>query len=136
VVVIDLRRATTGVERRDKKMHEKILETARFPNAVFHVERVNVPRTLRQGTNDLQLHGTLDFHGGRHPVSLSAQATLEGNQVRASGWLEIPYVDWGIPDPSFFVLRVAKVVTVEITAVGRLEGRLAGDQATLPGRPR
>lgn len=135
-VVIDLTRANTGSPRRDAKMHERILETDRYPKAVFHVERINLPRGLRQGANDLQLHGTLEFHGTSHPVSLPAQVTLTGNQVQASGWLQIPYVDWGLVDPSFFVLRVAKVVTVEVTASGRLEGRLTGDNALLPGRPR
>jgi polyisoprenoid-binding protein YceI len=135
-VVVDLTGATTGNDRRDRKMHERILATGRYPQAVFHLERVNLPRPLRQGENDLQLHGTVDFHGASHPVSLSARATLTGNQVRASGWLEVPYVQWGIPDPSFFLLRVAKVVTVEVTAVGRLEGRLIGDGATQSSRPR
>lgn len=124
-VVIDLTGAETGVERRDSKMHEKILETDRFPKAVYRVERIDVPdRHLELGRNDLQLHGTLEFHGATHPVSVPAVASLEGDRVSATAWIEVPYVEWGLPDPSFFVLRVGKSVRVEIEAAGRLEGNL------------
>lgn len=124
-VVIDLSGAETGIERRDRKMHEQVLETDRFPEAVYRVERIDLPdRSLQPGRNDLQLHGSLEFHGATHPVSVPAVATLENGRVSATAWIEVPYVDWGLPDPSFFVLRVGKTVRVEIEAAGRLEGDL------------
>ena len=46
-IVLDLASASTGNSRRDKKMHEKILETARYPQAVLHVERVDGDSTAR-----------------------------------------------------------------------------------------
>jgi polyisoprenoid-binding protein YceI len=128
-VRVDLREADSGIERRDHKMHGKILDTGLYPDAVFHVERIDLPHSLRQGTNDLQLHGTMEFHGASHPVSLPAVAELAGDEVTATAWFAVPYVDWGLKDPSFFVLRVAKVVQVEIQAVGRLEGKLPEESA-------
>lgn len=122
-VRMDFTDATTGVGRRDRKMHGKILETERYPGAVFHLERVEVPNTLHQGENDVELRGTVDFHGSSHLVTFPAIVTLKGGQVRAQGWLEIPYIAWGLRDPSFFLLRVAKVVTVEIDVAGQLEGK-------------
>lgn len=123
-VVVDLTRAETGVARRDEKMHEKILKTDRHPSAVFRPDRVDVPEPIQQGANDLQVHGNLEFHGSTHRVSLVTRAVLDGDRVTATARLEIPYVEWGVDDPSFFVLRVAKVVTVEIHATGRLAGAL------------
>lgn len=122
-VRMDFTDASTGIGRRDRKMHSKILETGRYPGAVFHVEGVELPATLHQGENDVQLRGTVDFHGSSHLVTFPATVTLRGGQVRAKGWLEIPYIAWGVRDPSFFLLRVAKVVTVELDIAGQLEGR-------------
>lgn len=123
-LVIDLGGAETGVGRRDKKMHAKILETDRYPTAVFRVNRIDLPRSLQQGRNELQLHGELELRGTRHPVLLPAVAQLDGDRITATAWLDIPYIDWGLEDPSFFVLRVAKTVRVEIETAGRLEGTL------------
>ena len=115
---MDFSGATTELKRRDRKMHQKILETHRYPGATFHVERVVVPRQLRPGKNDVQLWGKVDFHGASHEVSLPAEVTLDGQGFRARGWIEVPYISWGLRDPSVFLMRVAPVVTVEVDVVG------------------
>lgn len=120
-VVVDLAGAETGIERRDRKMHEKVLESDRFPTAVYTLERIDLPGPLQQGRNEVQLHGILDFHGSSHPVAVPAVATIDGERLSATGWLEVPYVDWGLPDPSFFILRVGKTVRVELEVAGRLD---------------
>ena len=123
-VVIDLTASDTGIARRDRKMQEQVLKTDRFPHAVFRVSRIDFLGPLQQGGNDLQLHGQLDLAGTAHDVSVLAHADLDGDHVTASAWLDVPYVDWGLHDPSFFVLRVAKVVRVTMTIEGRLEGEM------------
>jgi polyisoprenoid-binding protein YceI len=120
-VVLDLTNAETGNARRDRKMHAKILETGRFPRAVFHLQRID-GALHRQGTSELQLHGLLDLHGATHRIALPAVARVQGDQVTADGVLTIPYVRWGLADPSIFLLRVGKEVEVQIRAVGRLVG--------------
>ena len=121
-IVMDAASARTGNNRRDRKMHEKILESRRFPDIVFDVQRVsgNIRRT---GRSDLQLEGYLDFHGDRRLIELPVVATTpDGNHVTATGTLLIPYVQWGLRDPSFLLLRVGKEVRVTIKAVGRMAG--------------
>jgi len=124
-IIIDLADSDTGIQRRDRKMHDQVLHSDEFATAVYHVHRIDLPEHLRQGRNDLQLHGLLDIDGGSHPIDVPAEATLEGNRVVAVGELEIPYVAWGLRDPSFFVLRVAKQVHVELRIAGTLQGDLA-----------
>jgi YceI-like domain len=77
----------------------------------------------------VQLHGTLQFHGLSHPCAVPARVTLDGDRVTATGELDVPYVDWGLRDPSFFVLRVAKEVKVELRVAGRLSGPVPGREA-------
>jgi polyisoprenoid-binding protein YceI len=120
-IVVDLLEADTGVARRNRKMHEKILETQRYPRAVFSLERIDLPSPLRPGRNTLQLHGVLDLHGSRHALSLPVVAIVEGEEVTATGFTTIPYVEWGLRDPSYLLLRVAKEVRVDVKATGRLK---------------
>jgi len=123
-VVIDLTASDTGIARRDRKMQEQVLKTDKHPHAVYRVSRIDLLGPLQQGRNDLQLHGRLDLAGTTHEVSVLAHADLDGDHVTASAWLDVSYVDWGLHDPSFFVLRVAKVVRVTMTIEGRLEGEM------------
>jgi polyisoprenoid-binding protein YceI len=118
-IVLDATSANTGNARRDRKMHEKILESRRFPDIIFDVQRV-AGKINPVGRSNLQLHGILDFHGDRRNLVLPVVATSDGSRVTATGKLVIPYVEWGLKDPSFLLLRVAKEVTVTVRAVGRL----------------
>jgi polyisoprenoid-binding protein YceI len=117
--VMDLTSASTGNGRRDRKMHAKILESARFPKAVFTLERLD--GTIKPvGTSDLLLHGTLDFHGAHRQMLIPAQVRVEGERLTGRCHVTIPYIEWGLADPSFLLLRVAKSVDVTIEVTGRL----------------
>lgn len=118
-ILLDASTAISGNRRRDRNMHEKILESLRFPDIVFSIDRVS--GSVRPvGRSEVQLHGTLGFHGTKRPFSLLAVANSDGQRVTATGSVVVPYLDWGLKDPSFFLLRVAKVVTVRIKAAGRV----------------
>ena len=119
-ITIDLTTAQTGNKSRDKDMHEKVLETGKYPLAVFRAEKIRgtVPAS---GAGQVTLDGTLSFHGSDHKMSLPAKIDVQGSRVKADTQFEIPYVEWGLHDPSVVMLRVAKVVSVKVQAVGTLE---------------
>ncbi|HSU82669.1 MAG TPA: YceI family protein [Thermoanaerobaculia bacterium] len=119
--VLDATSAETGVSRRDRKMHEKILESQRYPDIVFEPQRFS-GELNPVGRSQLELHGMLEMHGTKRPVDMTVVATSDGTQVKGSGMMIVPYLDWGLKDPSFFLLRVEKEVRVTIHAVGRLSG--------------
>src|SRR4030095_6966973 len=75
-IVMDATSANTGNGRRDRKMHEKILESRRLPDLTFDVHHVG-GAIHRTGKSDLQLEGTLDFHGDRRMINLPVTATTE-----------------------------------------------------------
>lgn len=118
-ILLDATTAMTNNRRRDRKMHEKILESLHFPDIVYSINRVS--GGLRPvGRSELQLHGTLEFHGVKRPFSVIAVAISDGKRLTATGSVDVPYLDWGLRDPSFFVLRVSKEVTVRLNIVGSL----------------
>jgi polyisoprenoid-binding protein YceI len=126
--VLDAPSAQTGVSRRDRKMHEKILESRRYPDIIFDVQRFS-GQLNPVGRSQLELHGMLDLHGMKRPMDMTVIATSDGTRVTGTGMMIVPYLDWGLKDPSFFILRVEKEVRVTIHAVGRLS---AGEN--VPGR--
>jgi len=48
------------------------------------------------------------------------EAEIVGGDFTAHGQFDIPYVEWGLKDPSTFILRVAKEVQVTIETEGTI----------------
>lgn len=118
-LVFDATSTQTGHEGRDRKMHEEVLESARFPEIVFTPAKID-KRVDDMGNGDVRLTGTLAIHGADHPFTIAARVRRNGDKVSATGSFDIPYVAWGMNDPSVFVLRVAKVIKVRFSTVGTL----------------
>lgn len=119
LLIIDLIGAKTGNAKRDRKMHQEVLESKLFPKVEF-TPRMTEGVLPLQGFGDLQLEGEVALHGSRHPATLQVRAKRVDQRVEATFTLEIPFVKWGLKDPSVFVLRTDKVVQVE----GSIEGNL------------
>lgn len=111
---------TTDHNKRDKKMHKKVLESEMYPDIVFsaqHVEGVVKP----EGDSDVTLVGTLELHGDRHEVEIPAHVHLEGEHLTGAGGFTVPFVAWGMKDPSILMFRVAKEVQIHLTLSGTID---------------
>ena len=137
-IVVDATSGNTGNAKRDRKMHESVLRSAEFPRIEFSPSSV-VGTLDEAGTSRLRVSGTLRLLGNDHPLEVPVEVTPEGGLVRARATLTVPYVAWGLEDPSVFVLRVGKTVELEVELVGRLgrgpEPRKPEDSAGPAGAP-
>lgn len=120
LVVADARATTTGNGLRDATMHGDVLETDRFPDIRFRPTGVDGASLGDDGEFTGTLRGTLTLHGSTHELDLPVHGRLVGDDVTASCRFTIPYVAWGLRDPSVLFLTVAKTVAVEVRAVGRM----------------
>jgi polyisoprenoid-binding protein YceI len=114
--------APTGVSgngSRDKRMHKEILETAKYPEVVFRPTRVE-GKVAEQGTSDIKLAGVFSIHGTDHDLTALVHATLTTDHWHGTCTFQVPYVKWGIKDPSNFLLRVKPVVNVELELAGEV----------------
>jgi len=118
-VTIDATTADTGNKKRDKKMHGKVLLTADHPEIVLQPDRLE-GELAQQGASDVTLHGAIEILGQSHVVSVPMHIEIDDGHFTANFEFEIPYVEWGLEDPSTFVLRVAKVVEITIEATGMI----------------
>ena len=122
-IVIDARSAQTGIDARDREMHEKVLESERFPEIVLRAGRLEVLRR-DAASADVLLHGTLEIRGAAHAVAIPATVRgSTGDRVVVESHFRVPYVAWGLRDVSNLVLRVAKDVEVRVRAEGRVSNR-------------
>lgn len=118
-IVVDATSADTGHEGRDEDMHKKVLESDAFGTFVFRPTET-VGALAASGTSSIELRGELEIHGGVHTVSLPTEVSVEGDRLTGTATLEVPYVDWGMKNPSKLFLRVQKFVTVQIELSGQL----------------
>jgi len=116
-IAVDARQALTGNHQRDKKMHDEVLETGRYPRIVFRPDRIEGP-IAAAGRSVIRIVGMLTLHGADHPMIFEATVEEDGDRVRGELEMQIPYVEWGMKDPSLFVMRAAKTVTVKVRVEG------------------
>lgn len=116
-LVVDLATADTGNKSRDKTMHQEVLEDAKYPVATFRASRFqgSVPQ---QGDAEVVLEGVMNLHGADHPMKLVGKLHAGDGKLAAEVDVPVPFVEWGLHDPSWFVLKVAKVVKVHVHAEG------------------
>jgi polyisoprenoid-binding protein YceI len=118
-IVVDATSGATGNDGRDEKMNREVLESGRFSEIVLVPGRLD-GQVAADGTGTLVVEGVLRLHGAEQQVRWPVAVAATGDRVRATGRFQVPYVAWGLHDPSVFVLRVGKEVAVEVEAVGTL----------------
>lgn len=119
-IVIDATSGESGDKGRDRRMHNDVIESAKFPEISFRPARIlrqSAPLDLTApGTFTLQ--GVLTLHGQEHPLSLSVTLHPRSGGGTAETRFDIPYVAWGMKDPSTFILRVEKQVHLDVEVTG------------------
>jgi polyisoprenoid-binding protein YceI len=118
-LVVDAASAETGDGARDKNMHKTVLESARYPEIVFRPDRV-VGKVAAQGASQVKLHGVFSIHGAEHEIEMPVEVEARDGEYRASVKFAIPFVQWGMKDPSTLFLRVDKHVDIAIHTVAKV----------------
>jgi polyisoprenoid-binding protein YceI len=120
-VVVAAGSGNSGDQGRDKKMNADVLETARFAEVSF------APKSYQgtiapTGDSTIQVSGVFTLHGAAHDLTIPMQIHIDGSSLTAKGHFTVPYVQWGMKDPSIFILKVAKEVGVDLTLAGSVAG--------------
>lgn len=112
-IVVDAASGESGSGARDHRMHKDVLQSMRFPEASFVPDRVD-GKLPAQGNAQVDVHGMFSLHGAAHEMTLHFQVERAGPEYIASAQFMIPYVAWGLKDPSNFLLKVEKAVEIDI----------------------
>ena len=120
LIAVDALSGNSGSTARDRKMTEEELKAQSYKTVSFAPMRFTGV-FHRSGDSTLQVHGVFTLVGVSHEIDVPMRIHVEGMQVRATGTFMVPYVQWGLKDPSVFILRVAKEVQIDLNLVGALE---------------
>jgi polyisoprenoid-binding protein YceI len=117
-MVVDAASGESGNSTRDKRMNESVLESARYPDIVFRPDKVD-GKVAPSGHSQVQLHGTFTLHGTDHELIVPLSVDADGSRYTAAATFVIPYIKWGLKNPSTFILRVNDKVEITVKAVAR-----------------
>lgn len=119
-IVVDAASGESGNDSRDSKMHNEVLESSKFTEVIFRPERVE--DTVKSGGNSaLTVYGAFSLHGAEHAFSAPVQVDLQDRAWKASTSFGVPFLDWGLKNPSNFLLKVKRVVNVSVELSGSLQ---------------
>lgn len=118
-IVVKVPTGDSGSGARDKRMHKEILESDKFPEAVFRPDHVE-GALAATGASDLKVHGNLTLHGSPHEITMAVHVETTASGTTAVATFAIPYVKWGLKNPSNFLLKVNDTVDMKIQTAGTL----------------
>lgn len=114
-LIVETSSAESGNNARDKRMKKDVLESTKYPEVIFHPEKV-IGAVHAGQTQTVTIEGTFTIHGADHPLFLQVETALNDHTLTAKTSFVVPYVAWGMKDPSTLMLRVGKDVQVSVDA--------------------
>lgn len=123
-IVVDATSAETGNSSRDAKMHDEILESKQFPEIVFTPALAKGPlieMLNQQKPVQVQVSGVFRLHGQDHDATLTMSVEPgPAGRMDVSAKFPVPYLQWGLKNPSTFVLHVGDTVDMDVHVRGKI----------------
>jgi hypothetical protein len=69
---------------------------------------------VNTGKSTVQLHGIFSIHGAGHEMLVPATVDAVGGIYSVTATFEVPYVKWGLKNPSTLMLRVSDKVEIRV----------------------
>jgi polyisoprenoid-binding protein YceI len=109
----------TGNESRDKKMNKDILKVEQYATVSFE-PKTYTGALAPSGDSNLQVTGIFTLLGTPHEITIPIVVHIEGATATAKAHFVVPYVQWGLKNPSFLVWKADNDVAIDLSLAGRL----------------
>jgi hypothetical protein len=109
----------TGNGSRDKKMNKDVLKVEQYATVSFE------PKTYTgviapSGDSTIQATGIFTLLGTPHQVAIPMLVHIEGSAATAKAQFVVPYVQWGLKNPSFLIWKAEDQVAIDLFLSGQL----------------
>lgn len=118
-VIVSAASGDSGNSGRDKNMHNQVLDVEHYADITFQPQSYQ-GTIASSGDSTIQVSGVFKLHGTVHDITVPMQIHIDGPNLTAKGSFIVPYVKWGLKDPSMFILKVAKEVHIDLSLAGTL----------------
>lgn len=123
-ITVDISTLTSDDDRRDNRIRNEWLESARFPIATFVTTQIEgLPESYTDGDEvTLMLTGDMTIRDVTNTETFTAIGTISGNEMRGTATAEILMTDYGFNPPDILnVLRAENETLLTLDFVARAE---------------
>jgi len=113
LIVVDATSGESGDSSRDKRMHSAVIESAKYPEITFRPTHIDGKIDL-SAPGTVTVSGVLNLHGQDRPLQITVNLQPQANAVALATHFTVPFVAWGLKDPSTFIFRTDKDVTLDV----------------------
>jgi polyisoprenoid-binding protein YceI len=107
----------TGNDSRDKKMYKDILKVEQYATVSFE-PKTYTGAIASSGDSAIQVTGIFTLLGTPHEITIPILIHLDGAGASAKAHFVVPYVQWGLKNPSFLIWRAENDVAIDLNLVG------------------
>src|SRR5260370_40657844 len=119
-IVVYATSGESGNDGRDKKMHKDVLASGQYPDIIFRPDPVE-GKIAPQGSFTVQVHGIFVLHGSTHELTGPVRAEFAGDHCQGTAKFNVPFIAWGLKNPSNFFLQVIDTVQIELELKGSMQ---------------
>ncbi len=109
----------TGNDSRDKKMNKDILKVEQYETVSFE-PKIYTGAIAPSGDSTIQLTGIFTLLGTPHEITLPMLIHLDGTSATAKAHFVVPYVQWGLKNPSFMIWKADNDVAIDLNLTGTI----------------
>jgi polyisoprenoid-binding protein YceI len=109
----------TGNGTRDKRMYKEILLVEQHATVSFEPKSYT-GAIAPSGDSTIQVAGIFTLLGTPHEITIPLSVHLEGANATAKGHFSVPYIQWGLKDPSLLIWKAEKDVAIDLSLTGQL----------------
>jgi polyisoprenoid-binding protein YceI len=108
----------TGNDSRDKKMNRDILKVEQYAEVSFEPKSY-AGAIAPSGDSNLQVTGIFTLLGTPHEITVPILVHLDSTTATAKAHFVVPYVQWGLKNPSFLIWKADDDVAIDLSLAGR-----------------
>jgi polyisoprenoid-binding protein YceI len=109
----------TGNGTRDKRMCKEILLVEQHATVSFEPKSY-AGFMAQSGDSTIQVTGIFTLLGTPHEITIPVLVHLEGTNGVVKAHFDVPYVQWGLKDPSILIWKTEKEVAIDLSLTGQL----------------